>query len=93
MSPEALIEQFGYVAVFLGTILEGEAIVVAAGFFAARDYLDLYLVMVVAQAATRRERAMRRTSVLFIFLVCLSTLSSSDAVVATLSSTAGRPNG
>ena len=48
MSPEALIEQFGYVAVFLGTILEGEAIVVAAGFFAARDYLDVYLVMVVA---------------------------------------------
>lgn len=48
MSPQALIEQFGYLAVFLGTILEGEAIVVAAGFFAARDYLDLYLVMLVA---------------------------------------------
>jgi membrane protein DedA with SNARE-associated domain len=48
MTPQALIEQFGYLAVFLGTILEGEAIVVAAGFFAARDYLDVYLVMLVA---------------------------------------------
>lgn len=48
MSPQALIEQFGYLAVFLGTILEGEAIVVAAGFFAARDYLDVYLVALVA---------------------------------------------
>lgn len=48
MSPEALIQQFGYYAVFLGTILEGEAILVAAGFFAARGYLDVYLVTLVA---------------------------------------------
>lgn len=48
MSPQALLEQFGYLAVFLGTILEGEAILIAAGFFAARGYLDLFLVMIVA---------------------------------------------
>ena len=48
MSPEALIERFGYYAVYLGTILEGEAILVAAGFFAARGYLDVYLVTLVA---------------------------------------------
>lgn len=50
MSPEALLEQFGYVAVFLGTFLEGEAILVAAGFFAARGYLDVFLVTLVAFA-------------------------------------------
>lgn len=34
MSPEALLERFGYLAVFVGTFLEGEAILVIAGFFA-----------------------------------------------------------
>ena len=50
MSPEALLEQFGYFAVFIGTFLEGEAILVCAGFFASRGYLDLYIVGVVAFA-------------------------------------------
>ena len=48
MSPEALLEQFGYLAVFVGTFLEGEAILVAAGFFAESGYLDVYLVGIVA---------------------------------------------
>jgi len=48
MSAEALLEQFGYLAVFLGTFLEGEAILVAAGFFASQGYLDIYLVCLVA---------------------------------------------
>ena len=50
MSPEALLEQFGYLAVFVGTFLEGEAILIAAGFFAAQGYLDLFLVTLVAFA-------------------------------------------
>jgi membrane protein DedA with SNARE-associated domain len=50
MSPESLLEQFGYLAVFFGTFLEGEAILVAAGFFASRGYLDISLVAVVAFA-------------------------------------------
>ena len=50
MSPEALLEQFGYFAVFIGTFLEGEAILVCAGFFASRGYLDPYVVGVVAFA-------------------------------------------
>ena len=50
MSPEALLEQFGYFAVFVGTFLEGEAILIAAGFFASRGYLDVYLVGLVAFA-------------------------------------------
>jgi membrane protein DedA with SNARE-associated domain len=50
MSPEALLEKFGYFAVFIGTFLEGEAIVVAAGFFASRGYLNIGLVTLVAFA-------------------------------------------
>ena len=50
MSPESLLQDFGYLAVFLGTILEGEAILVAAGFFASRQYLDPLAVGVVAFA-------------------------------------------
>lgn len=40
MSPESLLQDFGYLAIFVGTFLEGEAILVAAGFFASRNYLD-----------------------------------------------------
>ena len=50
MSPESLLEQFGYLAVFFGTFLEGEAILVAAGFFASRGYLDVVGVAGVAFA-------------------------------------------
>ena len=50
MSAEALLEQFGYFAVFVGTFLEGEAILIAAGFFASRGFLDLFLVTLVAFA-------------------------------------------
>jgi len=50
MSPESLLEQFGYFAVFVGTFLEGEAILVAAGFFASRGYLDVVIVGLVAFA-------------------------------------------
>ncbi len=48
MTPESLLEQFGYLAVFVGTFLEGEAILVAAGFFAARGYLHVVPVTIVA---------------------------------------------
>src|SRR5215210_310159 len=44
MSPEALLERFGYLAVFVGTFLEGEALLVMAGFFAERGYLNVYTV-------------------------------------------------
>jgi len=44
MSPEALLERFGYLAVFVGTFLEGEAILVMAGFFAERGYLNIFTV-------------------------------------------------
>lgn len=44
MSPEALLHKFGYLAVFVGTFLEGETILVMAGFFAERGYLEFFLV-------------------------------------------------
>ena len=44
MSPESLLQDFGYFAVFVGTFLEGEAILVTAGFFASRGYLDVFVV-------------------------------------------------
>lgn len=47
MSPELLIAKFGYFAVFLGTFLEGEAILVMAGLLAERGYLSLTNVMIV----------------------------------------------
>ena len=48
MSPQHLLEQFGYLAVFIGTFLEGETILVLSGFFAERGYLHLPTVIAVA---------------------------------------------
>jgi len=48
MTPELLLQKFGYLAVFVGTFLEGETILVMAGFFAERGYLKLPLVIATA---------------------------------------------
>src|SRR5437773_11791582 len=48
MSPELLLQKFGYLAVLVGTFLEGETILVLAGFFAERGYLRLPLVILCA---------------------------------------------
>jgi membrane protein DedA with SNARE-associated domain len=50
MSPELLLHKFGYFAVFIGTFLEGETILVMAGFFAERGYLEILVVALVAAA-------------------------------------------
>jgi membrane protein DedA with SNARE-associated domain len=50
MSPEALVDRFGYLAVFLGTFLEGEAILVIAGFFARTGQLRFVPVMLIGFA-------------------------------------------
>lgn len=50
MSPELLLQKFGYWAVFVGTFLEGETILVLAGFFAERGYLNLPAVVIWAFA-------------------------------------------
>jgi membrane protein DedA with SNARE-associated domain len=47
-----LIIHFGYPALFLGCLLEGESVLIAAGFLARSGYLDLNLVMLFALAGT-----------------------------------------
>lgn len=48
MTPEVLLHKFGYLAVFIGTFLEGETILVMAGFMSERGYLQIAIVAVVA---------------------------------------------
>ena len=47
-----MIMAYGYAAVFVGTLFEGETILVAAGFAAHRGYLDLAGVILAAFAGT-----------------------------------------
>ena len=46
----ALVASYGYFAVFIGTLIEGETILIAAGYAAHRGLLDWPLVVVVAIA-------------------------------------------
>jgi membrane protein DedA with SNARE-associated domain len=46
------IMKFGYPALFLGTLLEGESVLIAAGVLARSGYLDLNLVVLIALAGT-----------------------------------------
>jgi membrane protein DedA with SNARE-associated domain len=50
MDLPALIAQFGYIAVFLGTVFEGEAVLLLAGYSAHRGYLDFAPVVAVAMS-------------------------------------------
>jgi len=52
MSLESLVEHYGYLAIFIGTFLEGETIVVLAGFLAHRGYLTLEWVIACAFIGT-----------------------------------------
>ena len=49
---ESYIEHFGYLAIFIGTFLEGETVLILAGFAAHRGYLNLSLVIFTAFAGT-----------------------------------------
>lgn len=48
MSIADLIAQYGYVALFVGTLLEGETWLILAGFAAHQGYLQLHWVMLIA---------------------------------------------
>lgn len=48
----ALITSYGYLAVFVGTLLEGETVLITAGFAAHRGLLDLPVVILVAIAGS-----------------------------------------
>jgi membrane protein DedA with SNARE-associated domain len=45
---QQLIQHYGYIAVLIGAVLEGETVLIIAGFAAHRGYLDLGAVVVVA---------------------------------------------
>jgi membrane protein DedA with SNARE-associated domain len=48
MSISELIAQYGYVALFIGTLLEGETWLILAGFAAHQGYLQLHWVVLIA---------------------------------------------
>jgi membrane protein DedA with SNARE-associated domain len=48
MDVPALVDSYGYLAVFIGAFLEGETVLALAGLAANRGYLDLFLVIVIA---------------------------------------------
>lgn len=48
MDIQGFIETYGYLAVFAGTLLEGETVLLASGFAAHQGFLDWRLVMLVA---------------------------------------------
>ena len=48
MDLASVIQQYGYIAVFVGSVLEGETLLVLAGLAARRGYLSLPWVVVVA---------------------------------------------
>jgi membrane protein DedA with SNARE-associated domain len=48
MTLQQLLSEYGYLAVFIGCLLEGETILVLAGFAAHQGYLSLPVVMLVA---------------------------------------------
>jgi len=52
MELEGIISRYGYAVVFVGTFLEGETILVTAGFLAHRGHLSLSLVILAAFAGT-----------------------------------------
>jgi membrane protein DedA with SNARE-associated domain len=49
---QEFIIKFGYPALFLGALLEGESVLIAAGFLAKGGYLNLFLVMLIALMGT-----------------------------------------
>lgn len=48
MNLAALIAQYGYVALFAGCLLEGETVLILAGFAAHQGYLQLHWVIIIA---------------------------------------------
>jgi membrane protein DedA with SNARE-associated domain len=52
MNLQQIIEDFGHLAILVGTFLEGETIVIVAGFMAHRGYLSLPLVILCAFTGT-----------------------------------------
>jgi membrane protein DedA with SNARE-associated domain len=52
MSLEILIQKYGYLAIFIGALFEGESILIIGGFVAHRGYLMLFYVILTAFIGT-----------------------------------------
>lgn len=50
MELPALLEQYGYLVIFVGTVVEGETLLMLGGYFAHRGYLELVPVIATAFA-------------------------------------------
>jgi len=48
MTLESVVTQFGYPAIFIGTFLEGETILIIGGFIAYQGYLSIFFVIAIA---------------------------------------------
>lgn len=57
MEIEPLINQFGYLAIFLGTLIEGESVLLAGGFFAQQGFLSLPAVVLAGVIGTYSSEA------------------------------------
>jgi membrane protein DedA with SNARE-associated domain len=51
-SLQEFIETWGYVAVFLGSLVEGESVIFVAGFLAHEGYLSLHMIILVSFVGT-----------------------------------------
>ncbi len=49
---EEFIQTWGYLAVFLGSLIEGESVILTAGFLAHQGYLSLPKIMIISFAGT-----------------------------------------
>lgn len=49
---EAFIQDWGYLAVFLGSLVEGESVILTAGFLASQGYLSLLKIILISFTGT-----------------------------------------
>ena len=52
LDPKEFIQNWGYFAVFLGSLIEGEAIILTASALAAAGFLSIYKIMIIAFVGT-----------------------------------------
>lgn len=48
----SFVQEWGYIAVFLGAIVEGETVILTASALAALDYLNIYKIMIITFCTT-----------------------------------------
>jgi membrane protein DedA with SNARE-associated domain len=49
---KTFVMKWGYLAVFLGSLIEGESVILSAGYFASQGYLSLYKIILISFVGT-----------------------------------------